>query len=104
MRTVELKLPAQAEAQKVQQVIEASCRAQGLAIVLRDTLKSYPGSTHWHVVKAGERGVLEITFWPQGKRLWLKIQDRRTAAWIDEIEGVLKERIEAAIDHEIYSA
>ncbi len=63
-------------------VIELAVAHFGLQIRLRGTLSTYPGSQHWHVHKPGERGTLEVTLWPAGKRVWFSVQVRRRAGWI----------------------
>lgn len=64
--------------------VEAMATRAGLTKGLRRTLKTYPGSVHWHLTKPGERGVLEVTWWPASRRLWLKVHPMREADWIDE--------------------
>ena len=66
----------------------------GLNATMRGTLKSYPGSTHWHIKRGRERGTLEVTWWPQCRKLRIKIQAGRTAPWIDEIVPRFKREIE----------
>lgn len=74
-------------------IVEDICREYGLVQTFRTTLRSYPGSTHWHFKQGKERGTLEITFWPKQRLLWLSSRVGRDADWIP---GVM-ERVEAGI-------
>lgn len=74
---------------KAEQVIERICLKEGLWISLKNTLRQYPGSVHWHFKQAGgNAGVLEITLWPDQNRLWLSVHDSGDAggdaAWIPD--------------------
>jgi hypothetical protein len=60
---------------------------------MRDTLRAYPGCTHWHYKSGKVRGVLEITWWPKTGRLWFKIASGRQADWI----GPCVERLRATL-------
>ena len=57
----------------------------GLEITLKTTLATYPGSTHWHLKKPGQSGVLEFTWSPTDKRTWFKVAKNRSAEWIDGV-------------------
>lgn len=45
------------------------------------TLKTYPGSTHWHLRNPEERGTIELTWWPEKHRCWISIHDNRRGGW-----------------------
>ncbi len=75
-------------------LIEEAAENNGLQIRLRGTLRIYPGSQHWHFQKPGERGTLEVTFWPAGNRVWFSVQAGRRAVWIAEIIPLMKAWIE----------
>jgi hypothetical protein len=62
--------------------IERAIQNCDLHVTLKGTLKQFPGCIHWHIKKGRERGTLEVTRWPKQQRLWLTIQDGRTAPWI----------------------
>lgn len=64
-------------------LLEAIATELGLVVRLRSTLATYPGSIHWHFQRPGERGTLELTWWPSGGRLWLKVHPMRSAPWIE---------------------
>ncbi len=63
--------------------VEDCAERLGLSIQ-RGTLRSYPGCVHWHFKQPRESGTLEATWWPKGRRLWLKIASNRQADWIAE--------------------
>ena len=65
-------------------VVEGSCDHLGLRQTMKATLRTYPGSVHWHYKWPGLSGTLEVTAWPEERRLWITVQDGRRARWIDE--------------------
>ena len=77
------------------ELIDAAIARHGLITTMKGTLKSYPGSTHWHCKLGREKGTLEITLWPAKQRAWFKIQAGRRAPWIDEIVPKIKQTLEA---------
>jgi hypothetical protein len=84
--------PADAET-----VIEECCLSLGLIQGLKGTLKTCPGSVHWHLTRPQQRGVLEVTFWPQAHRLWLAAHKGRQAPWIRVAAPRLREAIQGAL-------
>jgi hypothetical protein len=78
-------------------LIEGAAAHYGLQIRMRGTLRTYPGSQHWHLQKPGERGTLEVTLWPAGKRVWFSVQAGRRAAWIAESIPPMKSWIEGQL-------
>ncbi|UFT99753.1 hypothetical protein KO561_01900 [Radiobacillus kanasensis] len=52
-----------------------------LIISSKTTLLSKKGSYHWHLKKDGEKGVLEITYWPSKSKLLVEIARNRMADW-----------------------
>ena len=63
-------------------LFEAAALGFGLAVE-RGTLRKYPGCTHWHLTTPGQKGTLEVTWWPARNRLWLGTHANRRAAWQD---------------------
>lgn len=49
------------------------------------TLKSYPGSMHFHLRKPKERGTLELTWWPAKRRFWVSVHANRRAPWQEAV-------------------
>jgi hypothetical protein len=97
MREVEFDVRPSAKLDHADSIIESECLAQGLVIGMKGTLASFPGSTHWHFRRQGERGTLEITLFPRGRRIWAQIQDGRRADWIDPCLIRIREAVEAKL-------
>lgn len=95
MTEIELALPASARAARVSRVVEQAAAAAGLTPALKGTLVRYPGCVHWHFRKRGTGGTLEITFWPGGRRLWIKVAGNRRSAWMDSVIPRLQRSIES---------
>ena len=79
----EIPLSLTGEVEKWPSQIDHIAAELGLSVTLRDTLKSFPGSIHWHLKQGKSRGVLEVTVWKD--RAWLSVQDGRTGDWIDGV-------------------
>ena len=84
MREMDVTLPPSPDFDRLAKLIERAVAAEGLRVASVDTLRSYPGCTHWHVKRGDNVGTLEITLWPQRRRLWFKVQAGRDAPWIDD--------------------
>ena len=95
MTEIELVLPASARAARVSRVVEQAAAAAGLTPALKGTLARYPGCVHWHFRKRGTSGTLEITWWPRGRRLWIKVAGNRRGAWMDTVIPRLQRSIES---------
>jgi hypothetical protein len=74
--------------------VDRACAEAGLLVTMRGPLAAYPGCIHWHVKKGRLPGTLEITWWPQSGRLWIKVANNRDGPWIDAAVGELRRRIE----------
>jgi hypothetical protein len=97
MREVEFKIPNSAQLSEVDSAIEAICAAEGLQTSMKGTLVSFPGSTHWHFKRPGERGTLELTVFPARRRIWASIQDGRRASWIEPCLASIQQSVEAKL-------
>ena len=86
MRTIELKFPET----DPQADLESFCRDRGLVLSAPVSLASYAGCRHWHISHSELSGVLELTWWPGGKRFWIKIAANRDGAWIDGVVAELQ--------------
>jgi hypothetical protein len=93
MIKVEVDIPPGADFSHIEQVVEACCAAEGLIVSVKRTLVSYPGCVHWHFKRGAQRGTLEMTWWPEARRVWFSVHDNRTGAWIEETVVRLKEAI-----------
>jgi hypothetical protein len=98
MEQIELSMNGSAPAEALPARIETCLADYGLQVRKRGILRTYPGSIHWHIEKPGERGTLEVTLWPAEHRLWLAVQARRRARWIEDILPQIKARIEQHIN------
>ncbi len=83
--------------QNVERLIDRSIADTGLRVVLRGSLKKFPGCVHWHAKRGRESGTLEITYWPGERRAWFTIQDGRKGEWIDGAMVELGHRIRQRI-------
>jgi hypothetical protein len=96
MTELEVPLSNMLDPAIVDGVVEARAARLGLRATLKGTLARYPGCVHWHFKQRRERGTLEVTWWPQGRRLWLSVQAGRTAVWIEAAAADLKTALEDA--------
>ncbi len=92
---IPIDVPQRVAPGKINFIIDKAIIDLSLSVTMRGALKSYPGSTHWHIKQNRARGTLEVTWWPQRRKLWIKIQAGRTAPWIDEIAPRFKQKIES---------
>lgn len=70
----------------------------GLEVVLEGRLATFPGSQHWHLKRGTDAGVLEVTYWPNGKRLWVSYHDNRIGeGWVRETAARLAAALEAEL-------
>ncbi len=83
MKEIEFPVPRKCDLALAARVIEEVCAARGLEIGKKGTQASYPGSTHWHFKKHGQKGTLELTVFIPARRVWAQVQDGRKADWID---------------------
>ena len=97
MIEVELQIPADTMGDSVVRVLEQTCIANSLTCARKGTLASYPGSIHWHYKMSKQKGTLEITWWEDENRLWLKVAKSRKGDWINESTAMLKKQIEASL-------
>jgi hypothetical protein len=94
MVEIEVAVSPMGKEEQLVALIEEAAENNGLQIRMRGTLRTYPGSQHWHFQKPGERGTLEVTLWPAGNRVWFSVQAGRRAVWIAEILPLMKAWIE----------
>jgi hypothetical protein len=97
MREIEVHIPDGA-AMPTKAAIEAILRASKLCITLRGTLAACPGCSHWHLKRdRQERGVLELTLWPQRGRIWFSMQSGRKGDWVMPTVSALRHSIESIV-------
>lgn len=97
MVEAEIRMPDGANLRAAEQLVERSCKAEGLQLTRRGTLARYPGCIHWHFSRHGERGILEITLHPSSRRLWLSVKSDRTGAWTADTMIRLQENLNQAL-------
>ena len=85
MRNLEVDIPQGCNLKGADWIIRLLCKKEGLSMKTRGTLKSYPGSTHWHFNRRSEKGTLEVTLWPKESKIWFSIHDNRNGTWTDEV-------------------
>ena len=95
MEEIEIHIDPAAIEEQITPLLEEAIAHFGLEIRMRGTLRTYPNSEHWHIYKSGERGTLEVTMWPEGKRAWFSVQSGRRAVWIVDIVPQLKAWLES---------
>ena len=81
---VEISCPplTAADRDRVVETVLAVADREGLLLTLTTTHSSYPDSIHWHFKPERKiRGVLDLTYWPDGGRLWLSVR-AQDADWI----------------------
>jgi hypothetical protein len=61
--------------------IEAIIIEFQLDITQKTTLSTMKGSLHYHLKLGKNTGVLELTYWPIKRRLWVEIHDNRISEW-----------------------
>jgi hypothetical protein len=81
METIDISLSSNHSRIAMLALIEHAITDAGL-LADRLELRSYPGSTHWHIRRPGAKGTLELTYWPRAERLWFAIHANRRAEWI----------------------
>jgi hypothetical protein len=97
MIEIEIAVPQGCNLNGAASLIERACLGCGLRVSTRATLRSYPGSIHWHVKRGIQPGTLELTLWEAKRRVWASVQDGRRAVWIDEALPRVKDAVETAL-------
>jgi hypothetical protein len=82
----------------LEEAVDAACANLGLNATRKGSLAAYRGSVHWHWKRGKERGVLEVTLWPPGRRLWISVQAGRAAPWTSEAADRLQKLLSIAAD------
>jgi hypothetical protein len=94
MVEIEVRVPPAGNPGRAEAVVVACAARLGLQQMMKGTLARYPGCIHWHFKRGRERGTLEVTWWPRGRRLWLSVQAGRPGEWIDAAGADLKAALE----------
>jgi hypothetical protein len=97
MREVEFSVPQKCDLKSAGRLIENICARYGLQIAMKGSQSKFPGCIHWHFKRDKQKGTLELTLFPDGRRLWAKVAEGRKAAWIDSELPRLKREVEEAL-------
>jgi hypothetical protein len=97
MDIVEIAIPTNEAPAILIEQIERCAMLEGLDIGVRMTLRSFPGSMHWHLRLPSIKGVLELTYWPEQRRLWFAVHANRQAEWIAPAIQRLRACLEQAV-------
>jgi hypothetical protein len=84
MKEYPIQVEPHVDAKQIEMAVEKCSRELGLLNTMRDTLAKYPGCVHWHFRKPLVNGTLEVTSWPSSNRLWISVQQGRSAEWLEE--------------------
>lgn len=97
MQEIDFAVPRTADLVGAEQLIEEICARRGLVLAMKGSLSAYPGCVHWHYKRQKQKGTLELTLFARDRRVWAKVQDGRTASWIDEELPGLQAAIERSL-------
>jgi len=61
MEETEIDVNPAVTEERLATLIEEAATRYGLRSHMKGTLRTYPGSQHWHLQKPGERGTLEVS-------------------------------------------
>lgn len=84
MKRFELPLPTGADQKQIIDVFETLVMHLGLTVASRGTLKTLPGSVHWHLKKGSESGTLEATLQFDEQNFRMSYHENRQASWFNE--------------------
>lgn len=85
------------DAKQIEIAVARCSRGLGLLETMKSTLAKYPGSVHWHFKKPRASGILEVTYWPSGNRLWISVQRGRRADWLEEFVPSMERCLQNAL-------
>jgi hypothetical protein len=100
MKQWEIQVGRAWDSRRIAGVIESVAKSNGLVVSLKGSLRAFPGCVHWHFKKERQSGTIEVTMWPQKRRVWLSVQSGRRAQWIEaalpgmrrSLQDAMKER------------
>ncbi len=90
MKIFEVKFPKDTELVTLEELVEHLCSKLGLQPTVKRSLRTYPGSIHWHYKRGEEVGTLELTLLPTESRLRISIHDNRVGPWTEKTARLLK--------------
>ncbi len=93
MKIVPIRIPSSLTAEQISRRVAQAIAESELQIKLVTTLAKYRGCLHWHIVKPGAKGTLELTYWPQTREAWFAVHVNRRADWIAHALPVLTKQL-----------
>jgi hypothetical protein len=70
----------------------------GLLITSDGTLRTYPGSRHWHLKRPGASGTLELTLRPELKKMYISFHANRIGnGWVEDAAPRMAEMLSRAL-------
>jgi hypothetical protein len=84
MKTFDLPIPDGCTEKELIESFEKIVMECGLTVASRGTLKTLPGSVHWHFKHQNDSGTLEATLQFNKGRFFLTYHDNRFADWIPD--------------------
>jgi hypothetical protein len=86
-------------------VVPAAAQDLGLAAAMDGSLRSYPGSRHWHLRNGSKPGTLEVAYWPEAGRLWISYHENRTGdGWVADyaprLARILAEELSGKVERQ----
>ncbi|HEX3356749.1 MAG TPA: hypothetical protein VHS31_07255 [Tepidisphaeraceae bacterium] len=100
MRQWEIHIGRAWDAEEIGRAIESIAESHELTISLKGSLRAHRGCVHWHFKKAKQSGTIEVTMWPQERRVWLSVQSGRAADWIENDIETMMHDLERALSTE----
>jgi hypothetical protein len=83
--------------------IERVIKEFNLNITQKTTLSTMKGSIHYHLKQGNHSGLLELTYWPLKKRVWIEIHNNRRAEWNQNMIQPFSERLANCFSGELIS-
>jgi len=82
----------------IPRAVETAIIKLGFSTTMDGTLKSFPGSRHWHLKLLKRSGTLEVTWWPVKQRLWISYHENRVGdGWVATAASELANAVASAL-------
>jgi hypothetical protein len=75
------RIPPGKTADQVESAVRAVAVGEKLDLGQVRSLKTVPGSSHWHITKRPENGTVEVTFDPLGSEIRVSVHANRHGSW-----------------------
>ncbi len=77
--------------------LRALAEHEGFVVGPKRTLRSLPGSAHWHLHRGRGLGTVELTFDPSGPTVTVALHENRRGTWADQVMGQIALRLQSAL-------